>query len=204
VDKSSTNTSSSLNLTYTADGTAQFSSSDADAGSELVDAISWDPAIGEPSAGSALLEMPFSASNQSFSVSSALSAPLNLTGKTLFACVRLDKGLYPSPDFVLNTVTCSRISLIAKDSTGNVATPYFDVCPSDTGSWKQVTQKLTLSTFTDPNDSTHITVTFDPAQIVAVGLQVHVGQWRAATAVPTNLPDKPQTATLHIDSIGYR
>jgi len=186
-----------LNLTYTASGVAQFQAAAADGGTELMNVIAWDGSIGTPSAGSAQLNVPFSATYQSLDVGSKLSPPMDMSGKTLFACLRLDAGLYPSTTFD-PTVTrgkCTQVKLLSEDAAhpgSPQSATAVNICPGDTGSWIELTYKPTTLLSSDG-----LSTAFDATQVASIFVDISDLNWGTSTSTPT-------FATFHLDHIGYR
>jgi hypothetical protein len=59
--------------------------------------LSWDSVVGNPSAGSARLEIPFTAANQQVRFGLRMAEPVNLTGKRLSVLLLLQSGLNVDP-----------------------------------------------------------------------------------------------------------
>jgi hypothetical protein len=59
--------------------------------------LSWDPAVGNPGAGSVRLDIPFTGANQQVRIGLRMPEPVNLTGKRLSVLLLLQSGLNVDP-----------------------------------------------------------------------------------------------------------
>ena len=144
----------------------------------LLAAATWDPSVGNPSAGSVSLFIPFSGPNQQLVFDDTFgSTPTNLTGKTLTVRVRLDSGLNASASFP------GGVKLIVKSTASYYyASTNWVNLDSQSGS-------PTWTTLTFNCDSPFYTQAgYLASQIVQFGLEFNTGG--SGTFVP---------AALHID-----
>ena len=189
-------TTGSLGLTYPPDGgVPEYTDPNKDGGAGPEEVVSWDGNVGSPNLGSVLLNVPFNSTFQTLSLIDALSVPADFTGKTLFACVRLDSGLYPSGAAAdVSGTTCAYVRIGASDATtGSLSTgSSVYICPGDAGQWIQVTYRPITTV-----SSTSGAVTFDATQISTIQVKISDGSWSSSTSIP-------ESAALHVDSIGYR
>jgi hypothetical protein len=141
--------------------------------------VSFDGAVGSPSPGSVRLVIPFSADAQQADFY-GVTGTLNLTGKTLYANVRLDSG------FGLDTFYPGGVILFAFTTPSMyLGQSYWqDLPPSWMGTWHEFTFDLSSPDLADAY--------YDPSQVMAVGIAFMTG---SINSVP---------ASIHVDTIGYR
>ncbi len=143
--------------------------------------------------------VPFTNWNQKSEVDGTLPSVIDLTNKSLFACVRLDSdldsdgGLMPS-----NSTACYAVALAVSDSGSNTSISYgANICPGAIDQWVQFTT-LQFATETSLDPLGNVITIFDSQHVSAVDLT-----FQSAIRGPTgSLP--PGQAIFHVDTIGYR
>jgi hypothetical protein len=127
---------------------------------------------------------------------------LNLTGKSLFACIRLDSGLYPTgADFT--STACATVQLdVGKNGNLDAGSFRNYICPSATNQWFQVWYPIQPTFGTDPETGQQVYL-FDPAHTAMFDIYIRDPDVRNLPAGDGGLL-LPTTAQFHIDTIGYR
>jgi hypothetical protein len=159
-------------------GVAVYSAPDASA----PPALNFDSSTGDPSPGSVVATLPFTASGQSYVIQSPVQPTADLTGKTLSAWIMLEKADGGAGEFMSGYAQLfaeSGSSYTSSSGGGKSLTP---------GVWTQLSV-TTAALHTS-------TTTFDPTQVVQLGIQIGIG----------SLPDGgtfggEETPTFRVDSI---
>jgi len=165
---------------------------DADLPNVLSDkmAITFDKDVGGPTPGSLKVVVPFTAYDQQADLLSTFddTALKNLSGKTLFAQVRLDSGF--SPDVSAQGGLVFYVETTTTWIYGQA--PWQNVDPT-VNDWAEYKFDLSAPDLvnTKPN--------FDPTKVKAIGFRFDTGSGNVTPA-----PAAPTAATFHIDTIGYR
>jgi hypothetical protein len=158
--------------------------------------LAWDGAVGDPTAGSLVVDAPFHAYNEYFNLQKGY-ANTNLqdwTGKTtLHVRVKIDSGLNPSASFppgIQPYVT----SYGAPTTDGGVAS--YNYCGTYQNAvagngWAEYTVSLV------PSSSRSNCTVLDVSKILNFGVQVQTGGGATGDA---GQPAAPTTAVVHIDS----
>jgi hypothetical protein len=160
--------------------------------------FSWDGQNGAPDpvahAGSLRIDAPFSAytqPDQSVDFQFMLrSAPVDLTGKTLFVYLKLDSGFSPDPSAPGGLIFYAKSGM--NWDWGQA--PWLNLDPTVVGQWR----KYVFNLSTAESGATNI-APFDPSQVMSIGIKLDTG---SPTITP--LPAPPAPAVFHIDSIGYQ
>jgi hypothetical protein len=137
----------------------------------------WDGTAGNPSPGSLALIGTFTDYDQSLFTTIALNPPVNGTGKTIHAWVKLDAGSFPSGGGVQ----------IQASSAGD-GSVFGTLTTLTAGTWVDVTLDLAAAHTATP--------AFDPSQLTQIGIQFWTGDPPAGAGALTTV-----TPTFHIDSV---
>jgi hypothetical protein len=165
----------------------------ADAGSQYLSTqatISWDSGMGDPANGSLKLVIPFTDYGQQADFLVNIDPLKNLSGRTLYAKVKLDSGFSPdksAPGGLVFYVQTTANWVYGQASWVNV-TPAGEPKGTD---WTEYTFNLAAP------DAANTKPGFDASQIKAIGFRFDTGGGSGAAS-------KPTTATVHIDTIGAR
>jgi hypothetical protein len=141
----------------------------------------FDGAVGQPDPGSAMLTIPFvpnpssATTNEQVDFGINFAAPMDLSGKTLTARVKLDAGLGASGGGA-KLIIKSGAAFVYADGGFQNLTP---------GDWITLTTSFDTPGFAGAG--------YTPTQIVQVDVEI---QANGATAFTT--------ATVHIDTVGYQ
>jgi hypothetical protein len=175
-----------LNATFDSglQGFGLFDSGDGfgDAGAAAA-TLTFDSTVGDPAAGSAKLVIPFTSYNQQLDtqINPGTGSPLDLTGKTIHAKVRLDSGTFTSGYINLH-VSGPDYGHYEGATSGSV-----NASGLTAGQWVDLSIDLSAITATG----------FDASKIIQIGLQFGTGGGPEGGAFPTST----QPVTFHIDSI---
>jgi hypothetical protein len=143
-----------------------------------------DPSVGNPLPGSLVFAIPFNAYGQSAVFYAPLTSTMNLSGKTLYAKVKLDAGFSP------NAAAPGGVVLIALSSPQYLGESFWqNVLPASMGTWAEYAFPLSGP------DWTHSDSGYDPSQLVAVGIGFFTGNGPGAL---------PTMTAFHVDTIEYR
>jgi hypothetical protein len=146
-----------------------------DGGTGVVANVTWDSAVGNPAPGSLMLTATFNDYGQIADVNTAISPPVNLTGKTVHVKVRLDSGAFNG--FAQIHASSTGYKFGSGGASGlSVSTTWTD---------------LTL----DPVMAHTGNAMFDETQVIQLGVQFGTGS-RPDGGVFAG----PVTAVFHIDS----
>jgi hypothetical protein len=137
----------------------------------------WDGTAGNPSPGSLALTGTFTDYDQSLFTTIASNPPVNGTGKTIHAWVKLDAGSFPSGGGVQ----------IQASSAGD-GSVFGTLTMLSAGTWVDVTLDLGAAHTATP--------AFDPSQLTQIGIQFSTGDPPAGAGAFTTM-----TPTFHIDSV---
>jgi hypothetical protein len=143
-----------------------------------VPALTWDGTVGSPTNGSLKIVAEFTGYNQKIDTSVNIAPLANLTGKVIHAKVRIDSGTLPSS--YVQVHASSGTSYVYANSTGTAL--------GTAGTFMDFS--LDLAAAHTANAS------FDPTQIIQVGVQIGAGGGPEGGTFPTPVP-----LTFHIDSI---
>ncbi len=165
--------------------------------------VSWESdADAGPDPGSVRVTIPFTKWSQVALLQGILPSEVNLWNRVLFACIRLDSGLFP-PGTPLNA--CVKMKLFAFGSTDNYGSVALSLCPNSGAGWWQLTLPI-QPTYADDGTGQQI-LDYDPAHTTSVQIQIAAPQ---AGYIPADAGTAdggtllPTTAVFHIDTIGYR
>jgi hypothetical protein len=175
--------------------------------------LTLDSTIGSPEAGSAKLYVPFdgkkpdgtpmTTSAELAYLNIQLEKAMDLTGKSLFACIRLDEGLFAAED------ACGRMALGWSNGTSSrpsVIGDYENLCVSDRGRWLMLNLPVVVPDIPPPGNA------FPPDSSSLSNILIQLttacpatGLWgNVCAAGPSYYGSMAVPATFHIDSIGYR
>jgi hypothetical protein len=177
--------------------------------------LTFNSSIGSPDPGSAELYVPFdgkksdgaSATYEAAFVTRPLEKPLDLSGKSLFACIRLDDGFFSSAD------ACGRMAIGWHDNmnfaSSDVYGNYENLCVSDKGKWLLLSLPVAAPTIAlqegtslapDPTNLSKVLIAITTACYTNTA-----SYWgNSCNQSPASYANMAQPATFHIDSIGYR
>jgi hypothetical protein len=151
----------------------------------------FDAAVGSPGAGSLQLDIPFDAITQRLATQVALPVPLDLTGRTITARVRLDAGLSTSADYP------GGAKVYVKTGGGMSASPFtwadggwVNLDGTAAPMWIVVSLDVDDPAWIDPPPRV-----LDPTDVVVIGVEIDTSGDAAAAVT---------TATLHVDSVCYQ
>ena len=147
-----------------------------DADASAPPTLAWDGTAGNPTLGSLGLTGTFTDYDQSLFTTIALNPPVNGTGKTIHAWVKLDAGSFPN----------GGVQLQASSAAGGSV--YGTLTTLTAGTWVDVTLDLGAAQTATP--------TFDPSQLTQIGVQFWTGDPPAGGGAFTTV-----TPTFHIDSV---
>ncbi len=131
----------------------------------------------------------------------------DLSGKTLFACIRLDEGFFTTED------ACGRMALGWHDQNGfrspDVYGDYEKLCMGDKGKWLMVSLpvaapplELPDSTYWYPPDPSNVT---SVRVVISTACPNPSSLWgNTCDQSSPSYSNMAAPATFHIDSIGYR
>jgi hypothetical protein len=148
-----------------------------DADASAPPTLAWDGTAGKPSLGSLGLTGTFTDYDQALFTTISLNPPVNGTGKTIHAWVKLDAGTFPSG---------GGVQIQASSAAGGSV--YGTLTTLTAGTWVDVTLDLGAAQTATP--------TFDPSQLTQIGVQFWTGDPPAGGGAFT-----PVTPTFHIDSV---
>lgn len=130
----------------------------------MVPTLDWSSIDGDPSPGSLKLTVTFSDFKQYVDPQVSIGTPADLTGRTLKVKIRLVSGTFPAGGVQFHVSS----GLTGANAYVYVSAPFVNASSFTTGTWVPVT--LDTSTVS-PSDHR----TFDPSQIVQVGIQFTTG-----------------------------
>jgi hypothetical protein len=126
--------------------------------------LEWSSADGDPNPGSLKVTVTFTGFKQYVDPQVNISTPIDLTNRTVKARIRLVSGTFPAGGIQFHISS----GLTGANAYVYVAAPFINSTSLTTGNW--ITISLDTSTVT-PFDGR----TFDPSQIVQVGVQFTTG-----------------------------
>ncbi len=169
----------------------------------------WDSSADSASnatSGSLKVSVTFDETQQKSEIDATLPSVIDLTNKTLFACVRLDMDLDSDGGSLQNSsLPCgSNVFALGAISNIGVQSKPSDICSSAFGQWlPYATTTLVTTILIDQSGipvldaSGNQQITYNSRQISKISLQFS-GPFGALKSIP------PQTVTYHVDTIGYR
>lgn len=164
--------------------------------------VALDTEAGSPLAASLAVTIPFGQTSGAVNagVYSAITPDLNLNGKTLFACLRWDSGTLGKT--TTGTDACLNVQFVLNSSHDDVeplsrsySWSVAKLCTKDQGSWTELSLPV-KSVFYDG------ALTFDTSMINRVAISVSDKDTNFNPAAGQVVA--PTSATVHIDTIGYR
>jgi hypothetical protein len=163
-----------------------------------VSTITFDPAVGDPlpagDPGSMEIQIPFNGYSQQADFQRVFACPIDLSGRTLFVRLMVDSGFTQDPSYPGGFV----LSVRTGTGGGYASTPYINWPSSFDRNWLEIDLELSRPPFVALANAE----SYDPTQVVAIGLHIDTGSGPVGTGPAPNGVPAPAPATFHVDTVG--